>query len=712
MRVSSFLIYFCLCGSWALPATLAAQWPGELAGRILDSLSGSPLSAVEITVEPGALTTWSDASGSFRLRGLESGAYRVAIRRLGYASVRRDTQVRSGSVTRLSVALVPLAIPLEGLTAAVAGGGGTLLDRETLLASGARTAGDALRAVPGVIVQDRGRGAAQYVSIRGSAPDAVLVLLDGVPLNDPITGEADLSTVPAGSLQSARVLPGALSARFGPRASAGVIVLESANDVGPWDVSVEGGSLGRHRLRLGVGRELVGGHAAGRAEVSGLDGGFDFDILPEAGGGQDRRINADQQIWNLGATWSGAIAKGDVTAAAGFERVERGLPGRSFGPSHSARQNFERVRSSMRWAGHDSSGRSLAARAFMTRQGARFRDPDPPFGFPFDDRTVLWGGGTSIEGALPAFGILRIASVGMEMDVQRVESSALSTELRPQRLDLALRMSGEWVPDGGGWAVAVSLRGHRAGRSGRLYGTHEVSVDAPLGASSLHVAHRSAFSPPTLGDQFFREGVGVEPNPDLRAERVPSEFVAGLSWAQAIGGAEASLSVEAYRGDVKGMIVWLPDFRFVWSPRNVDIRRSGAEARAEMRFPGTGLSVVGSYSFTRTTYDRDDSSNVQVAYRPRHGMTLDGRWQSGAWSSGIAARFTGARFPVPSPVNELRGFWVTDVDIGHRRRVARWTVESHLRIERLFNATDALIFAYPDPGRTVRLELSIGPRTP
>ncbi len=710
MRVSSLLMY-CF-GSLACPATLAAQWPGELAGRIRDALTGAPLSAVEISVEPGARTTLSDASGNFRLRGLESGTYRVAIRRLGYVSVRRDTEVRSGSVTRLNSALAPLAIPLEGLTVTGAGGGGTLLDRETLLASGAGTAGDALRAVPGIVLQDRGRGAAQYVSIRGSAPDAVLVLLDGIPLNDPITGEADLSTVPAGSLQSARVLPGALSARFGPRASAGVIILETATDVGPWDVSAEGGSLGLHRVRLGVGRQLGRGHANGRAEFSGLDGGFDVVIPPEAGGGQDHRRNADVRTWNLSAAWSGGIAMGDLTAAAGFEKVDRGLPGRSFGPSPNARQDFDRVRSSMRWAGHDASGRSLAARAFMTRQGARFRDTDPPFGFPFDDRTVLWGGGASLEGAVPAFGILRMASLGLEMDLRRVESSALSTELRPSRLDLSLWMSGKWEPAEGDWSVGFSVRGHRAGRGGQFYGTHEISVSAPVGGASLHVAHRSAFSPPTLGDQFFREGVGIEPNPDLRAERVPSEIAAGLSWARRVGGAEANVSVETYRGDVKGMIVWLPDFRFVWSPRNVDIRRIGAEVRAEMRLPGTGLSLAGSYSLTKTTYDRDDSSDVQVAYRPRHGMTVDGRWQRGAWSSGVAARFTGARFPVPSPVNELRGFWVTDVDIGHRRTVARWTVESHLRIERLFDATDALIFAYPDPGRILRLELRVGPRTP
>ena len=42
--------------------------------------------------------------------------------------------------------------------------------------------------------------------LRGANPDAVLVLLDGIPLNDPVTGEADLSTVSARSLTRATVL--------------------------------------------------------------------------------------------------------------------------------------------------------------------------------------------------------------------------------------------------------------------------------------------------------------------------------------------------------------------------------------------------------------------------------------------------------------------------------------------------------------------------
>jgi len=60
-------------------------------------------------------------------------------------------------------------------------------------------------------------------------------------------------------------------------------------------------------------------------------------------------------------------------------------------------------------------------------------------------------------------------------------------------------------------------------------------------------------------------------------------------------------------------------------------------------------------------------------------------------------------------LNELDGFWATEFDVGRRWLFSGWSAESHLRIERLFNVTDALIFAYPDPGRTLRVEFRVGP---
>ena len=694
----------------AQPATASAtQWPGELSGRIVDSLTKTPLAAVEVLFEPGAWKTSTDASGGFRLRGLEPGSYRVSVRRLGYGRTHRDVDVQNGVVARIGIELTPIALEVGGITATVASAGGIVLLREAIVASGARTAGDALQAVAGIVVQERTSGGPQLVSVRGANPDAVLVLLDGVPINDPITGEADLSTVPARSLTRATVLAGALSARFGPRAAAGAILLESSGDAEPAYVSTWAGSLGQVGLGARGGGALWNGRWHGGVEGTGLDGGFDFTIPVQAGGGEAYRGNADLVTWSANTGWSGPLWEGDLSATAGFETLERGLPGRSFAPSSDARQDQDRTRFSAGWSVGVLKDGSLNVRTYGTRHASRFRDSDPPFGAAYDDRTVLRALGASVEGLIPGIGVLREISAGVDWDIQSVDGDALSPDAPPRRTDLGLWASGTWSPFERPWSVSSSLRGHWVGRTDRWYGSHEVALSIPLRPLSLRVAHRSAFSPPTLGDQFFREGVGVEPNPGLKAERVPSEFAALVSWVGVVGGATVRAFAEAYRGDMKGMIVWLPDFRFVWSPRNMDIRRSGGEAGFELELARSGLSVAGSFSFTRATYDRADSDDVQVAYRPRYGATLGAGWQRGLWSLRLDSRFTGARFPVPSPVNELPGFWVTNLTVERRWLLGGWSAESRLSIERLFNVTDALIFAYPDPGRTLRVEFRVGP---
>ena len=48
-------IHLAVLVALALPATASAtQWPGELSGRIVDSLTKTALGAVEVLVEPGA----------------------------------------------------------------------------------------------------------------------------------------------------------------------------------------------------------------------------------------------------------------------------------------------------------------------------------------------------------------------------------------------------------------------------------------------------------------------------------------------------------------------------------------------------------------------------------------------------------------------------------------------------------------------------------
>ncbi len=82
-----------------------------------------------------------------------------------------------------------------------------------------------LRTVGGVEVQSRGGfGVQSDLSIRGSTFNGVLVLLDGVPINDPMTQHfmADLP-VPVSEIARIEVLRGPASTLYGPDALGGVV---------------------------------------------------------------------------------------------------------------------------------------------------------------------------------------------------------------------------------------------------------------------------------------------------------------------------------------------------------------------------------------------------------------------------------------------------------------------------------------------------------
>ena len=107
----------------------------------------------------------------------------------------------------------------------------TVLTREDIEASSAQTVDDLLREVPGFSLFRRSSSlvanpTTQGVSLRGIGPSGVsrtLVLLDGVPLNDPFGGWVYWSKVPLESIERIEVVRGGGSALYGNYALGGVI---------------------------------------------------------------------------------------------------------------------------------------------------------------------------------------------------------------------------------------------------------------------------------------------------------------------------------------------------------------------------------------------------------------------------------------------------------------------------------------------------------
>ncbi len=145
--------------------------------------------------------------------------------------------------------------------------GVSVIDRQTIEERGYTTLTDALSAVPGVRVsQSGGPGGNASVFVRGTNSNAVLVLRDGMPLNDAsdASGAFNFGVDTLADVERIEVIRGPMAALYGSGAIGGVINL----------ISRRGHEPGFH-----VTGELAGGYPKqmeGNVNASGIEGPFDY----------------------------------------------------------------------------------------------------------------------------------------------------------------------------------------------------------------------------------------------------------------------------------------------------------------------------------------------------------------------------------------------------------------------------------------------------
>lgn len=107
----------------------------------------------------------------------------------------------------------------------------SVIDRSTIERNGGKTLSEMLNTVAGVqiIGANNNLGTNNLVTIRGASAGNTLILLDGVPVNDPsvITNYFDINFIPLDQIERIEILKGGQSTLYGSDAVAGVINLIS-----------------------------------------------------------------------------------------------------------------------------------------------------------------------------------------------------------------------------------------------------------------------------------------------------------------------------------------------------------------------------------------------------------------------------------------------------------------------------------------------------
>lgn len=156
-----------------------------------------------------------------------------------------------------------------GLTPAEAGTSVSIITAEDIERAGFDFAIDVLASAPGVTINQNGTfGGTAAVSLRGSATDQTLVLIDGVPVGDPsaVGGGFDFARLDTENIERIEVLRGPQSTLWGSEAIGGVIsiVTKRPEDGFGGTVFAETGSFATHR----GGASVSGGNETGDFRVA------------------------------------------------------------------------------------------------------------------------------------------------------------------------------------------------------------------------------------------------------------------------------------------------------------------------------------------------------------------------------------------------------------------------------------------------------------
>jgi vitamin B12 transporter len=122
----------------------------------------------------------------------------------------------------------------------------TIITRADIEKKGVPFVADLLRFQPDLqVVQNGGPGTHATLLMRGGGSNQVLVLIDGIKLNSPSVGSADLSGLLTTDVERIEIIKGPQSTLYGSEAMAGVVNIITKKGAGKLkaDLNVEGGSF-------------------------------------------------------------------------------------------------------------------------------------------------------------------------------------------------------------------------------------------------------------------------------------------------------------------------------------------------------------------------------------------------------------------------------------------------------------------------------------
>jgi vitamin B12 transporter len=651
---------------------------------------------------PYAVKT-TPADGIAIFRDVPEGAFRVRIYAAGFAM--RDQLVRvpnessitvtmavSGPEQTVVVTATRTPVVLEDSGAKV-----TVLDSNNLTAMQPMAASDALRFLPGAVVNSAGRrGGLGSLFVRGGDSRYNKVIVDDVTVNDP-GGTFDFGVVPLTESDRVEFARGAQSTLYGSDAMTSVV-----------QVWTRTGSTHTPELRFGA----EGGTfrtARGYASIAGARGILDYNLFGEQthtdGQGPNDDYSNSSQGGNIGVTLHPrAFLRIRARHSNSFSGVQSfwnfdGQPLLTPDLDQRARQNNFLASADLiitgpsRWQ-HTLRGFEYNHHRSNIDDAVQPGRSSPLFGnidFPFSTLTNINRSGVEYQGEYWSRSWAR-TTIGYQFED---ENGFVGDRLLPThglRLNHAA-YAQEIVTPGRVSFVGGARFVHNGSFGNKVVPRIAASLLALRGngflsGTRLRFAYATGIKEPRLEESFANDPFTI-PNPNLKAEENRS-LEAGVQ--QNLFGGKYSISATYFNNQFRNQIDFATDpTTFIGQYVNLDRSIShGAEFEFHAR-PLKRLAVDGAYNYTSTqilqapvAFDPLLEAGRPLLRRPKHSGSLLATYFAHRWGGSFGGSFVGRR-----PDSDFLGFGINHA-AGYARLDSGLWFAVHSRITAYINGENLL----------------------
>ena len=205
----------------------------------------------------------------------------------------------------------------------------TIIDKQTLSRTGNLQISEALIYQPGLFIKDYGgMGGMKTVSVRGSAANQTLIMLNGIRLNSNQNGMIDLSNLPLSMIGSLEIIRSGFSAAYGGNAIGGCINIipeQFAND--KLDFQIGYGSFNENYASVSAGKNFNGLQINSTFEYKHSDGNYPISINHFGKESTVSRVNSDFTNYSAVVSGNYKINKVGINSMLLFFNTDRGVPG-------------------------------------------------------------------------------------------------------------------------------------------------------------------------------------------------------------------------------------------------------------------------------------------------------------------------------------------------------------------------------------------------